>query len=1044
MITLALNMGEHKRGKGFWKLNTSLLFDKEYISIIQTVIKEEIEKYKTASCNVNNSDSEEIELVISNQLFFECLKLAIRGKTISYASYKKKLKVNREKALEQKILDFENNIMNNPIDVEQLDELQETKRELQKMRETYLQGVMIRSRARYYEEGEKPSKFFLSLEKKKFIQKVINKVCVGDNHITNPQDILQEQKSFYNRLYTSKQNITNPRLYDTFLSAKHITPLKDSENLKCEGMITLEEVILAIKNMKNNKTPGNDGFPIEFYKIFWKDIGHFLLKSLNEAFHKGELSITQKQGIIQCIPKGDKPRQYLKNWRPITLLNTDYKILSSVLASRMKSVLPSIISSDQKGFLKGRYIGENTRLVYDLISYLNETRGQGLLLLIDFQKAFDTVEWNYIKMVLESYNFGPSFIKWFFILYTGAGSCVINNGVYSSFFDIKRGCRQGDPLSPYIFILAVEPLAMAIKLNTFIKGVRIKSIEYKIGQYADDTFMFLDGKEKSIRTVFKLLDEFGVISGLQVNIEKTCAVRLGTYSNTVFPCPELRIQWVTDFTLLGIDFSSSLKDIEEINYSKAIGKMQNVLKMYSNRKLTLLGKVTILKSLVIPQIIHKLSVLPSPSRHTIDKMYNVFKTFLWDGKRPKLTLEKLALDIENGGLKLTHLPSLFTGLKLSWIKRLNGVGQWQTLFHEIVCEDKTLIWSLDIQSLIKIAERVKNKFWKEVILKWKAYKIMVDGPCLLKTQSILSFPIWNSYWNSNHNVKMKKKSFMNHQIVYINDLLNNLGSFYDHAAFVQHTGISINFLDYNSLISSIPSEWKTIISNSPNAKITTLVPDHLYEEILSSNKVNRTVYKTLINKLHIEISSEQRWTRELNITSSMPWPKIYSIPFSVTMEVKMREFQFKILHRILPTNIFLKLCKIIESDKCYFCNAEPETFRHLFYECPVVQKLWTDIVTLLNPHLDIFPSLNLFSILFGIDLRVNHRLINHIILIVKRYIYVSKCVERNLCVNDFLQMLKKCYDTEIFIANNNRKNPKSIKYIVRKWSPLYQLINNMK
>ena len=109
---------------------------------------------------------------------------------------------------------------------------------------------------------------------------------------------------------------------------------------------------MVLKNMKNGKSPGSDGYTAEFYKIFWKDLKPLVCKSINEAFAKGELSITQKQGVITLLPKGDKPREFIKNWRPITLLNVDYKLLSGVLAARIKSVLPDIISDDQKGFLK--------------------------------------------------------------------------------------------------------------------------------------------------------------------------------------------------------------------------------------------------------------------------------------------------------------------------------------------------------------------------------------------------------------------------------------------------------------------------------------------------------------------------------------------------------------------------------------------------------------------------------------------------------------------------------------------------------------------
>ena len=147
--------------------------------------------------------------------------------------------------------------------------------------------------------------------------------------------------------------------------------------------------------------------------------------------------MTQKQGIITLLPKGVKPRQYIKNWQPLALLNVDYKLLSGVLASRLKQVLPKIISMEQKGFLENRYIGENIRTLYDVMQYLNEKEKLGMLLQIDFEKAFDSIEWKYINVILERYNFGGDFIKWFNIIYKNSSSYVINNGHFSEFFNYQ-------------------------------------------------------------------------------------------------------------------------------------------------------------------------------------------------------------------------------------------------------------------------------------------------------------------------------------------------------------------------------------------------------------------------------------------------------------------------------------------------------------------------------------------------------------------------------------------------------------------------------
>ena len=152
-------------------------------------------------------------------------------------------------------------------------------------------------------------------------------------------------------------------------------------------------------------------FRQSFFKFLWNDIGSFILRSFNCSIRKGELSSSQRLGIISILPKGNKPRDFLKNWRPISLLNTTYKIFAGVIANRLKGVLNTIIHENQKGFLSGRLIGENTRLMYDIISHVEYQNKSGMLLLLDFEKAFDSVSWNYIHKVLVFFNFGEYFVS---------------------------------------------------------------------------------------------------------------------------------------------------------------------------------------------------------------------------------------------------------------------------------------------------------------------------------------------------------------------------------------------------------------------------------------------------------------------------------------------------------------------------------------------------------------------------------------------------------------------------------------------------------
>ena len=243
---------------------------------------------------------------------------------------------------------------------------------------------------------------------------------------------------------------------------------------------------------------------------------------------KGELSISQKQGVVTCIPKENKPKLYLKNWRPITLLDTVYKIASGSIANRIKPNLDSLIDKDQTGFIQGRYMGENTRLLYDLINHTEQKEIPGRLLLIDFEKAFDSLSWSFIRKALKFLNFGESFRRWIDVFYKGISSAVIQCGHLSSWFQIGRGCRQGDPLSPYIFIICADFLSTKLRKNKNIKGIKVELKEFKISQFADDTTVILDGSDDSLNHTLEELEKFSKISGLKINYDKTQIVWIGS------------------------------------------------------------------------------------------------------------------------------------------------------------------------------------------------------------------------------------------------------------------------------------------------------------------------------------------------------------------------------------------------------------------------------------------------------------------------------------------------------------------------------------
>ena len=308
---------------------------------------------------------------------------------------------------------------------------------------------MFRSKANWAELGEKNTKYFLNLEKQNYNARYIKKLITqNDAEVTKPENILAEEKRFYEELYTSK-NIENESMETEFLNSKRMPKLNNIEKQICDSPLRIDEIAKAIMQLKNDKSPGNDGFTTNFYKFFWPDIKYLLFDSFKYSFKVKMLSDNQRRGILNLLPKPNKDLRYLKNWRPVSLLNTDYKILTKILSSRLQNVLPKLISSDQIGYLKDRNISENIRIIEDIMSYTSLKKIPGFIFLVDFEKAFDSVEWSLLIRTLQGFNFGNNFIEWVKILYTNILSCVGNNGYYSNYFKLSRGTDKDVLCLPY-------------------------------------------------------------------------------------------------------------------------------------------------------------------------------------------------------------------------------------------------------------------------------------------------------------------------------------------------------------------------------------------------------------------------------------------------------------------------------------------------------------------------------------------------------------------------------------------------------------------
>ena len=469
---------------------------------------------------------------------------------------------------------------------------------MQKLRENKVKGQMVRAHLQWLDQGEKPTSFFCKLETKNYVDKIIKRIQTPDGSIITEQSkILQKVQEFYSKLFDNKENSLKSMATSKIPELQYFKKI-DSSNLGRE--ISTDKLGKALKKMKNNKSPGIDGISADFLKVFWGKLKYHIKMELTTHMLKVHYLFLGAKSIITCLPKDNKPRQFLKNWRPISLLCAVYKLISGVIAERIKPCLDKIISKSQTGFIKGRCIGENIRTVYDLMHLTEKKKIPGLLMLIDFEKAFDSVSWNFLYSTLALFGFDEAFISWIKLFNNNMTAFVLQCGVLSDPIHIGRGCRQGDPISPYLFLLVAEVLNILIENNIDIRGICVGAYSFKMTQFADDTTLLLDGSQKSLQTALNILELFGSLSGLKMNTEKTKMVWIGSREH----CREklnisADLQWGDkDFSVLGINFSVNLDTIPELNFNIAMNKAKQLLNCWNSRYLTPIGRITVIKTMV--------------------------------------------------------------------------------------------------------------------------------------------------------------------------------------------------------------------------------------------------------------------------------------------------------------------------------------------------------------------------------------------------------------------------------------------------------------
>ena len=977
-VHLIMNFAAFKRGPSTFKFNTQILKDLDFIN----EIKLEIKRIEALDLNPH--------------LKWEYVKIQIKALGMIYGRKKASEKNDKKRQLIDHINKLDAQLIHDPHNINIQNRYYQIKQQLEIYLLDEAEGAKIRSGIKWAEEGEKCTKFFLNLEKKRSDDNTIFQLLDEPNNTyhTAPDEILKYLKNHFSSIYNpseDKQRLDNNKEKLQFTNRnKNNQEFLDEDDINLlDNEISENEVLRALKASNNKSAPGLDGLPCEVYKVLWIDIKNLILESFNYSYTISNLCDSQKTGMICLIHKGKGlDTTNISNWRPITLTNFDYKLLAKTLALRLNYCIDKCIHSDQHAFMKGRPISEMIRIIDDITEWGKNKKSDNLILSIDYAKAFDTISTTAILDALNFFGMGERFIHWIKILLDNRKSCIRNGGFISEYFKMGRGVRQGCPISPLLFILTVELLAINIRYDENIKGIRIPGGHraLKIQQYADDTTLFLRDLI-DFREILSKIKAFGLYTGLELNKNKSNAMYISNTKkeNTL----KYGIKFLNKLKILGVIFSNvkSTQDIEE-NVSDRINKLERICTIWSKRKLTIIGKITILKSFGISIFIHIMQSI-GISRANLDKINKIMFSFLWKNNYTnKKTTEKVkrttvCTEKKYGGLGMIDIHSMQHSFLLDWaIKYINGGQQFWNYTADIFLKKiggRSSFKSNVTVNQFKGIQSVNSIFWKNVLCTWLEYN-RVDNN---SEEHLNNFsPIFN-----NSNIKYKNETlFIPHclqtNIRLVGDIMNTDNNIMSFDEFKNLYGQKPDSqLVYNIIFNSI---------NRHKTNIDSVQEDVIYFRNIKISSLNRKGIFKIIRSCELPIANRYL-TKKYNFKmSSEHW----LIPFKCSNETRLQSLQWKILHGIFPTGTLLTKMKLRANTNCQFCDSI-DTLQHFFYDCPLSKVVWKEIERKLETLCNRYTHFSAKNVLIGFDQEDNlgknvSKIINLMILIGKNTISKAK------------------------------------------------------
>jgi exonuclease III len=915
---------------------------------------------------------ENLDLTAQPDTFFETLAITLKNEALSFQSHFYNSKNATKKSLRDQIKNLKSNYVQNRDIIFDLEMQLSTIVELELKEEL----STIKNFERLNDEKITP--FFLKLAKKPETNDSLTQITDDNNApYASDEERVHSIYSFYRDLYSVPSGTDpnpnpdphprNPEssieefLGDVALEEEVInSKISDEERTVLDAPLTLAELDRSMKKSKLNSAPGIDGISNRFIREFWEFFRMPLFKYTNHCFEKGELTENFRSAKIRLIPKkGDCSK--IKNWRPISLLNCFYKIISRVIAERLKLVINRITNVGQKGYNSAKYCQEVLITLIDEIETAKTERRNGALLSLDIRKAFDTISHNFINKCYKFFNFGDNFIKWLNLIGTNRKACIIlENNMYSNFFNLERGNAQGDTTSPYIFNIGYQILLFKLNFDLQIAGLivppevppdvqppgqQVRTKPRKTFAFADDATLAIRLDFNTLLRIKKILTDFGKLSGLECNVEKTVLMPIGLVGPIPANILDLGFSIKDDITVLGLKLSNNFNNFDE-QWDSTFKKVRNQVNHWSRFNLSLPGRISIAKCMMYSQINYLGCILPIPKIFA-DRISMLIEDFVTGNIQ--IAKKRLYLSTDNGGLGLFEINDFLDSQKVSWITRASNLDEiWKirlfvagegNIYNIRSCLINPSLNPV-LYNIAKAYERFlagytkhNENFWECPIFENKA----LFASLRQKT------PLTREFFDAEFFEINKKRIFK----LKISDFFVTKNSYKSWEDFKNITGLDINRELFNSLkkiASNAKLKYEKKISSE---KKTTELSDYLNRKVKGCKRYRKKITGTEEKNIpHNIVKFASNTETVIGYDDSK---KLNSVWASSVLSNSARTFLFKLHNNTAGYNSAVAHFVHGHSPNCTFCDVvenqevESETPLHLFYSCLVSERFVEEI-----------------------------------------------------------------------------------------------------